>query len=68
VDNGEPLKAKYLCILGHLVSFTAFWHILRPLVYLTAIWYIFFKEVARGGERSRVLSISFIFSFSPPYR
>jgi hypothetical protein len=28
----------------------------------------FFKEVARGGERTRVLSISFIFSFSPLYR
>jgi hypothetical protein len=27
-----------------------------------------FKEVARGGERTRVLSISFIFSFSPLYR
>jgi hypothetical protein len=26
------------------------------------------KEVARGGERTRVLSISFIFSFSPLYR
>jgi hypothetical protein len=25
--------------------------------------YIFFKEVARGGERTRVLLISFIFSF-----
>jgi hypothetical protein len=23
----------------------------------------FFKEIARGGERTRVLSISFIFSF-----
>jgi hypothetical protein len=29
---------------------------------------LFFKEVARGGERTRVLSISFIFSFSPLYR
>jgi hypothetical protein len=28
----------------------------------------FFKEVARGGERTRGLSISFIFSFSPLYR
>jgi hypothetical protein len=28
----------------------------------------FFKEVARGGERTRVLSISFNFSFSPLYR
>jgi hypothetical protein len=28
----------------------------------------FFKEVARGGERTRVLSISFIFSFSSLYR
>jgi hypothetical protein len=28
----------------------------------------FFKEVARGGEQTRVLSISFIFSFSPLYR
>jgi hypothetical protein len=27
----------------------------------------FLKEVARGGERTRVLSISFIFSFSPPH-
>jgi hypothetical protein len=27
----------------------------------------FFKEVAWGGERARVLSISFIFSFSPLY-
>jgi hypothetical protein len=27
----------------------------------------FFKEVARGGEQTRSLSISFIFSFSPPY-
>jgi hypothetical protein len=26
------------------------------------------KEVARGVERTRVLSISFIFSFSPLYR
>jgi hypothetical protein len=26
------------------------------------------KEVAQGGERTRVLSISFIFSFSPLYR
>jgi hypothetical protein len=26
------------------------------------------KEVARGGERTRILSISFIFSFSPLYR
>jgi hypothetical protein len=26
------------------------------------------KEVARGGEQTRVLSISFIFSFSPLYR
>jgi uncharacterized transporter YbjL len=25
----------------------------------------FFKEVARGGEQTQVLSISFIFSFSP---
>jgi hypothetical protein len=25
--------------------------------------FFFFKEVARGGERTRVLSISFIFSF-----
>jgi hypothetical protein len=29
---------------------------------------IFLKEVARGGEQTRVLSISFIFSFSPLYR
>jgi hypothetical protein len=28
----------------------------------------FKKEVARGGERTRVLLISFIFSFSPLYR
>jgi hypothetical protein len=28
----------------------------------------FFKEVARDGEQTRVLSISFIFSFSPLYR
>jgi hypothetical protein len=28
----------------------------------------FFKEVARGEERTRVLSILFIFSFSPLYR
>jgi hypothetical protein len=27
-----------------------------------------FKEVARGGEPTRVLLISFIFSFSPLYR
>jgi hypothetical protein len=27
----------------------------------------FFKEVARGGERTQVLSISFIFSFSSLY-
>jgi hypothetical protein len=26
------------------------------------------KEVARGGERTRVLSMSFNFSFSPLYR
>jgi CMP-2-keto-3-deoxyoctulosonic acid synthetase len=30
--------------------------------------YWFKKEVARGGEQTRVLSISFIFSFSPFYR
>jgi hypothetical protein len=29
---------------------------------------MFFKEVARGGERTRVLSISVIFTFSPLYR
>jgi hypothetical protein len=28
----------------------------------------FIKEVARGGEQTWVLSISFIFSFSPLYR
>jgi hypothetical protein len=28
----------------------------------------FFKEVARGGEQTQVLSILFIFSFSPLYR
>jgi hypothetical protein len=28
----------------------------------------FFKEVARGGEQTRVLLISFIFSFSALYR
>jgi hypothetical protein len=31
------------------------------------LFFLFFKEVARGGERTRVLSISFIFSFSPLY-
>jgi hypothetical protein len=30
--------------------------------------HFFKKKVARGGERTRVLSISFIFSFSPLYR
>jgi hypothetical protein len=31
--------------------------------------FLFFKkEVAQGGEQTRVLSISFIFSFSPLYR
>jgi hypothetical protein len=34
----------------------------------TCFFVFFFKEVARGGERTRVLSISFIFSFSPLYR
>jgi UDP-N-acetylglucosamine pyrophosphorylase len=29
--------------------------------------FFFLKEIARGGERTRVLSISFIFSFSPLY-
>jgi hypothetical protein len=29
---------------------------------------LFLKEVARGGKRTRVLSIQFIFSFSPLYR
>jgi hypothetical protein len=29
---------------------------------------LFLKEVARGGEQTRVLLISFIFSFSPLYR
>jgi hypothetical protein len=29
---------------------------------------VFSKEVARGREGTRVLSISFIFSFSPIYR
>jgi hypothetical protein len=28
---------------------------------------LFFKEVARGGEQTRVLSISFTFSISPLY-
>jgi hypothetical protein len=27
------------------------------------IWLFYYKEVARGGERTRVLSISFIFPF-----
>jgi hypothetical protein len=31
-------------------------------------WKFFKKEVDRGGERTRVFSISFIFSFSPFYR
>jgi hypothetical protein len=30
--------------------------------------HFFLKEVAQGGEWTRVLSISFIFSFSPLYR
>jgi hypothetical protein len=32
------------------------------------LWNSFLKEVAQGGERTRVLSIKFIFSFSPLYR
>jgi hypothetical protein len=32
------------------------------------LFFYLFKEDARGGERTRVLSISFIFSFSPLYR
>jgi hypothetical protein len=32
------------------------------------ISFLFKKEVARGGEQTRVLLISFYFSFSPLYR
>jgi hypothetical protein len=32
------------------------------------VFFFLKKEVARGGERTRILSISFIFSFSPLYR
>jgi hypothetical protein len=40
----------------------------RQLHLDTYLWYTFFKkEVAQGGERTRVLSISFIFSLSPLY-
>jgi hypothetical protein len=35
---------------------------------LESIFAPFFKEVAWGGEQIWVLSISFIFSFSPLYR
>jgi hypothetical protein len=39
-----------------------------PLSRLYVLLFLIFKEFARGGERTRVLSISFIFSFSQLYR
>jgi hypothetical protein len=46
-------------------SFYSYWGSIRDL----ATWSTFFlKKVARGGEQTRVLSIQFIFSFSPFYR
>jgi hypothetical protein len=44
-------------------------HLKKILAIFVRLIFDFFKEVARGGgEQTRVLSISFIFSFSPLYR
>jgi hypothetical protein len=64
---------------GHLVHFTVFCYILWTFSNFVVIGYIFpvlvfctkknlATMVARGGEQTRGLSISFIFSFSPLYR
>jgi hypothetical protein len=41
---------------------------LTPAKTFFSFLYHFLKEVARGGEQTRGLSISFIFFFSPLYR
>jgi hypothetical protein len=58
---------KIIHNLYHGKSSPLMWTTSVTLKILTKVNH-FFKEVARGGERTRVLSLSFIFSFSPLYR
>jgi hypothetical protein len=58
-------KRKFAIFQNFLAPF---FENLKFAIFLKNFGAIFFKEAAWGGERTRVLSISFIFSFSPLYR
>jgi hypothetical protein len=79
-SNGFEVGSIFfsLCLRQGSWEFKSFFRVLKPDRARGVAWqkirvripsgYTFFKEVARGGERTRILSISFIFSFSPLYR
>jgi hypothetical protein len=65
-DLLQPQKRCATVALKGLFSKQIF--VLLPRDILKTFSMMCFKEIARGGERTQVLSITFIFSFSPLYR